>query len=247
MANLLPDWTSIKDALCRWYKVQPGDILYRHCVFPHSFSKAPNFDKKRYWNLTGKHGEDLIETSVAWERFAPTLGYVHAYGCRLAAYQTKQLRESGELQAPPRIYCGAYQFSVDAVRLLKGAKNLKDIVSAEVVHRIEENGELAHAALLVKLKDASRDIENLKTAIVAVLWKRTNGPFKHICSCDRDLKNNHPNLRMEDAPNESPPNPRSLGVQLWRWMRFQVDRVIWHVALTAEKKASSRITAGQSE
>lgn len=207
--------------------IRSGDSLYRQCVFPAAFSKSTAFLRDRFWHLVGEKGDDVIETSVAWQRLAPSLRYVHGYGCRLAQSQTSNMRASGQLHQPPRIYCGAYQFNGDAVRALKGAKNLSEVETADVVHRIENNGELAHAALIVRLRRPATNIEATKTAIIVSIWAKTVGPLRHVCACDKDLGDLHPSLKMEDAPKGTQEEHRRLIQRVWHQVRFQFDRIVW--------------------
>jgi hypothetical protein len=134
------------------------------------------------------------------------------------------MEKAGRTKARDRIiYCGAYVFTVDAVRELGGARGLPEIVSADVVHMIED-GEVAHAALLVTLHPGTPNVEGTKTAIVDRLWQVTGGPLKHICDGDNDLKD-HPNQYLTSAPIKAPDDaPIQSGLsRSWHSMRFRYD------------------------
>src|ERR1700675_1825275 len=143
------------------YDLRPGETLFRHCIFPLAFGGKSAFRQDLFWKLyDGEPG--VIEASVAWERFVPTFQYVHDYGCRLALKMNVTQQKKGKFsEKSRRVYCGAYITSVDAVRSLVGADNLPEITSADVLHKIED-GELAHAAVLIKVREDQSDIEGTK-------------------------------------------------------------------------------------
>ena len=154
----------------------------------------------------------------------PRFGDVHAFGCRLSEKRNEMMRNKGRTKAKDRrIYCGAYMFTVDAVRQLGGTKGLPEVVSADVVHRIED-GEVAHAALLIKLHPATTNVEGAKTAIFDRLWQVTGGPLKHTCECDHDVKD-HPSQNLKSAAMGVPEDaPIRTGLsRSWHERKFRYD------------------------
>jgi hypothetical protein len=228
----------LSDFVKRHYVVRAGDDLYRPCVYPVAFSNSDSLTNDRLWHLVVQHG-DTIEGSLVWERLAPTLRYVHQYGCRLARAQTWDDQVKGKLRSARRIYCGAYELSVDGVRGLPGTKGLSEIQSADVVHKIEANGELAHAALIVKVNPVPANIEATKTAIVDRLWHMSSGPFRHVCQGDEHIAA-HPSTRLREAPGAVQESVRSPIARLWSLGRFQLDRLVWRTVRGIEAFASGR-------
>jgi hypothetical protein len=182
----------------------------------------PNF-----FNLIDKENGRLIEGSLVWERLAPTLRHVHAYGCRLAKRRTQANRTSGRLQVPSVIYCGAYRLTFDAIRAIKGAKNMHEVESAEVIHKIEDSGEIAHAALLFRLRQQPTNLDATKTAIAALLWTKSVGPFRHVCTSDKDIGANHPSTVLNAGPGGTEVAPLGMVAYVRRIIRFQFDWVLW--------------------
>src|SRR5258708_9153158 len=125
---------------------------------------------------------------MAWERFGPTSDYIHRYGCRLASGQNDRDRVQGRFKDDSRkIYCGACQMRGKAIRALAVTEGLNEIVSADVIHHIE-NGEISHTDLKIVVRENSGyDVEGTKTAILERLWNACHGPLTHVCLCDADL------------------------------------------------------------
>jgi hypothetical protein len=134
------------------------------------------------------------------------------------------MRNQGRTKAKDRrIYCGAYVFTVDAVRKLRGTKGLPEVVSADVVHKIED-GEVAHAALLIELHPGTTNVEGTKTAIIDRLWQVSGGPLKHTCECDHDVKN-HPSQNLSSAARQVTDDaPMRTGLRrTWQARKFRYD------------------------
>lgn len=217
----------LSEAVAQRYVIDTGDSLYRPCIFPLPFSKSSNsFQCERAFHLVGEPGSTLIEGSLVWRRLAPTLKYVHKYGCRLAHNQTREIRAKGKLREAPRIYCGSYGISADAIRSLRGAKGFPEILNADVVHKIEENREIAHAALVISLRPVPQNIESIKTKIAIYLWKKSIGPFRHVCRWDSDWADHHPSALLTDGPSGENEPHRSASDCLREIIRFKLDNIL---------------------
>lgn len=211
-------------------------MLFRHCVFPVSFS-GKAFKPEKYWRLYDAVN-NTIEASVACERFAPDASFIHAYGCRLAAgMNVDEEKKNGASLSEKnrRVYCGAYALTVDSVRGLVGTENLPEISSANVVHKIE-NDEIAHAAVLIEVTPGYGSIEATKTAIIDRLWNATCGPLLHICDCDAKL-NPHPSARLPQASAGSYIDSRTGLEKIWCKVRFRLYRFI--LARTSDSKEAT--------
>lgn len=121
-----------------------------------------------------------------------------------------------------RVYCGAYQFTTTDVRQLKGTSGLGEVVSSDVLHKIERN-EIAHASIEIQLgADVDKDsVEGTKTAIIDRLWQSSRGPIRHVCDGDIDL-NSHPSGLLMEAPGGPYIDNRSPLLYLWCNVRFAV-------------------------
>lgn len=181
-----------------WYfRIPVGDELYRHVFAPLSISKRKGVLVDRFWNLDSTR-PDMIEGSVAWSRLLPTSALVHGYGCKRAQVRNDRLKEREKFNPQNRsVYCGVYAFSAFSVRNLPRVANCPEILSANVVYKIEE-GDIAHAALAVRIVDGVADVEEVKTIIVDRLWRAARGPTKHVCDCDREIVD-HPSDWIKDA------------------------------------------------
>src|SRR5256885_5141648 len=130
--------------------ISDGDSLFRQAVYPVSF-KGPAFAWGKCLHLNNGNDGSIL-TSLTWERYVPSQELIHGYGCRLAFRRNEKKRAEGKLKDKNRqLYCGAYQLKGKDIRDLKATDELDEILSADVVHHIEE-GELAHANLRITLK-----------------------------------------------------------------------------------------------
>jgi hypothetical protein len=124
--------------------IPQNDNLFRGAHHPVAFRKrAFQYSKfiKLYSDTPG-----LVEASFIWERYAPTLSFVHAYGCRTSKKRNQNRPEKRD------IYCGAYQLNAWHIRGLATTEGLSEVVTADVIHQVEDN-EIAHASLRVVLRD----------------------------------------------------------------------------------------------
>lgn len=169
-------------------EVKGADIVFRSAVHPNFRKKKKAFDARQFFRLSNVQGG--LESSLVWQYLAPTLDHVHAFGARLAASLNE--RDPGTRS----VYCGSYALSVDNVRSLVGIPELNEVAAADVVHKIE-NGEIAHAALEIKLSDKKPDTV---TAIVDRLWNAASGPAKCVLNGDEDLSP-HPGESLASPPN----------------------------------------------
>lgn len=180
--------------------------------------------------LETKNGSLL--TSVAWERYVPTVKHIHCYGCRIALLRNQPKQEKGHKTRS--VYCGAYQLKADAVRALASAEQLDEILSAEVVHKIE-SGEIAHTELIIFLKPDVFNIEGTKTAIIDRLWNVCSGPLSHKCDYDLDIAP-HPSLSLSTPPAGAYSDTRSYLCRLWYIIRFQVHFWFWRANMLRMRK-----------
>lgn len=204
-------------------RIPGGDSLFRHSIKPESF-KGKRFasEKLVYLSLAS---DGSILASVLWQRYAPTERHVHNAGCRTALRRNQQKGAEGRSgKGDRRVYCGAYQLKASAVRALVGAENLDEILSADVVHHIEE-GEIAHANVRIILKPGV-DIAGTKTAIIDRLSNVWTGPLRHKCDCDLDI-DPHPSLDL-NTPSAGPYFDTRSGLsRLWYLIRFQAHYWFW--------------------
>lgn len=207
-----------------WGPIPDGDNLYRQSVFPPSFRGRRTFRPEKLWRLLDK-GNNAIVTSIAWERYVPTVNYVHAYGCRLGLKRNE--KNLAETKGKDRqVYCGAYQLKARVVRELGGTVGLDEILSADIIHHIE-NDEIAHANLIVFLNPGISDVEGTKTAIIDRLWNATSGPLIHICDCDQDIAASHPSTLLLPGPAGAYHDTRSYFSRLWYRIRFVTHDWFW--------------------
>ena len=230
----------IRDAVRHHYLVRSGDALYRPCLFPEAFNKsAAAFKPEGFWHLCWDKEKKTIETSLVWERLAPTLARVHAYGCRLAKQRSEEmLRTPRGFRETRKLYCGTYEFTVDAVRGLATSGKFQEIASADVRHKIEANGAIAHAELILTLKDIPQDAEGFKTAVQAELWSQSRGPFTHVCRQDLIIAD-HPSSRLQDAPGGKQQPQRPWFKRLCLIARYCLDCALWKALAILDHQAWS--------
>jgi hypothetical protein len=169
------------------------------------------------WGLQKRNGHLL--GSLAWERYVPTVTYVHGYGCRLASGMNEKKKKDGILKEKHRhSYCGAYQLTAGSIRSLSKIPLLNEVTSADVVHHIEE-GEISHTDLRISLKPDAN--EGTKTVIVDRLWHLCSGPVRHICESDHDMTE-HPNARLINGPLGPYADTRSPAILKWCLFRFKI-------------------------
>jgi hypothetical protein len=204
-------------------RVADGDSLFRHCVFPIAVNKKGIIHEKM-WNLTPME-DGALHGSLAWERYVPTVDFVHGYGCRLSFGRNEKKRKAGTFEEKKRqYYCGAYRLMGHAVRALAITQELDEIASADIVHQIEGE-EIAHADLRIFLKPGV-DVEGTKTAIVDRLWHACLGPLRHICDCDEDVPT-HLSSNLQTAPAGDYYDFRPWIFRSWHLVRFRVFRWLW--------------------
>lgn len=206
-------------------RIADDDSLFRHSVYPVAFKKGAH-DWDKYWYLTNQANGFL--GSLAWEKYVPTTELVHEYGCRLASCRNEKKLTSGNYKDRDRqVYAGAYKLTAKAIRELSSAEGLAEILSADVVHHIE-NGEIAHADLKIVLKPGGDfHIAATKTAVIVQLMNSCSGPLKHVCDCDHDILD-HPSSRLVTAPAGPYSDHRSQFLRWWCIIRFQICSWLWH-------------------
>jgi hypothetical protein len=205
--------------------ISGGDNLFRSVHHPVSFRRSV-FITEKFWKFDA--GQDHLETSIVWERFAPSRRYIHAYGCRQSAERNKRSQKASK--SLRHVYCGAYQFKADHVYGLAKVPKLPEVSGASVCHVIE-TGEIAHANLRIELKNVhGGKIEELKTAIIDHLWRKNRGPLPHKCAVDHDLKP-HPSSSMHDPPSGRYIDDRALPLRAWYMIRFWTLRSLWYSRL----------------
>jgi hypothetical protein len=211
---------------CR--RIPDDDYLFRHSVHPTSF-RGQRFASEKWLKIYDEPDGSLL-ASLAWERFVPTNRLVHSYGCRLALGMNTRDLANGRKTASKKVYCGAYVVRADAVRALVALPGLNEILSAEVVHHIEQ-GEIAHADLRIVLRpEGGFSNESTKTAIIDRLWNACYGPMRHVCDCDKAVTP-HPSLMLQTAPRGLYSDDRSHIVRLWSLVRYWVCKWRWQRSL----------------
>lgn len=194
-------------------RVPEGEIVFRHSVFPGSFTtnSRKQFVLKGFFYLKDRNG--TLVTSLAWGRHLPSHADIHSYGCRLAARRNSQRHSDGTFRKEKQeIYCGAFQMRSEDIYSLAGMSEIPQIQSVDILHEIEHD-EIAHANLKIAL-NTERSIEGTKTAILAQLWNVCSGPLRHVCPCDIEIAN-HPSTNLEVGPNPilSFENPSPVDVE----------------------------------
>jgi hypothetical protein len=179
--------------------VSNGACLFRPIVHPFAFRKKKSGRGPLVpaGLMHFKVNEDgSLAISLVWRRFAPTIGHVHAYGCRLAAGRNEEARLDGTYGDDTRqIYCGSYQLTAESVHQMVSSYS-SDLSAVEIFHEIE-NGEIAHVNVRFVLNPA-KDPHAVRTIIVNALVRTLKGPLLHCCCCDRDLED-HPNRNVAPA------------------------------------------------
>lgn len=205
--------------------IGPKDSLFRFCVYPTTY-RSNAFAPNKFINLIAE-GDQRVVGSLAWEMYAPSLRHLHEYGCRIAAGINAQRLAEGKTKPKYRnVYCGAYQLTNEVIARLAKSDGLGEVLSATVVHKIE-NGELAHAELRICLRPGIKvDIEGTKTAIIDRLWNSCRGPLLHECECDEDIKE-HPGQRLPVPPLGEYLDGRSDSMRLWHLVRYFVYSWLW--------------------
>lgn len=205
--------------------ISEHDSLFRHLVFPLAFrGQAFQWEKgMKLWD----EPDGTVLASLAWERFVPTLAEIHGYGCRLAFKMTEEVRKKDKYREKDRrIYCGAYQFKASQIRAIARADGLDEVLSADVIHHIE-NGEIAHTDLRFTISEESRfDIEGTKTAILVRLWHACSGPLTDKCAYDDDILD-HPGSALPTPPSGPYEDIRSHSQRIWCLVRFKLLYWLW--------------------
>lgn len=207
-------------------RIPDKDSLFRHAVYPASFKKKV-FANESLWHLTNQ-ADGSILGSLAWQRFEPTASYVHQHGCRLSRNRNERARQKGTYKEDRRnVYCGFFEISAERVRGIP-SDPLSGVLSADVIHHIEEN-EIAHTDLRFRLHPDESNIEAVKTAIAVLLWNRCTGPQMHVCECDTNVVM-HPNGGLEITPLGEYEDTRSWGWIVLGVVRFRLYRILWLVS-----------------
>ena len=208
--------------------IPDGDSLFRQSVYPIAF-RGSRYAHQKLLKLNYDEGSGSLLASVTWERFVPTPELIHGYGCRLAfrMNEKERTRTADKLKEKNRrVYCGAYELKGKAIRALANSDELNEILSADVIHRVED-GEIAHTDLRIILRlERVVNIEGTKTAIVDRLWSNCSGPLRHICDCDKGMAE-HPSSSLTDAPAGAYSDTRSFFFRLWYIVRFQICNWLW--------------------
>jgi hypothetical protein len=212
-------------------RIPDGDSLFRHAIFPASFGSTSSLERTRFayqklMYFKYDKSERSLLTSLAWERYVPTIRHIHGQGCRTAFRRNQAMQERRKFKEENRsIYCGAYQLTAKAVRELASTQNLSEISSVEVAHHIEE-GEIAHTDLKIVVSPNGPSIDSTKTAIIDRLWAVCYGPLRHSCDCDRE-RNPHPSSKLETPYGRPYRDPRSRPSRWWCVLRFRVLHWRW--------------------
>lgn len=212
---------------CR--RIPDGDSLFRQSIYPLSF-RGRVFAWEKWLRLSDQTDGSLL-ASLTWERYVPTTELVHGYGCRVASRMNEKKRAAGTFKDKSRhVYCGAYQLKGKAIRALAAADGLGEILSADVVHHVEE-GEIAHTDLRIVLRPGGgSNVEGTKTAVLDRLWNACSGPLKHICDDDKDIVA-HPSSSLITPPAGPYSDDRSYSLRLWCIIRFHICNWLWRAFL----------------
>ena len=213
-----------------WGYIGDNDYVYRPIVFPLAFQRRNVFVTSKVFHFNMSQA-GMLKGSLAWERFVPTTAHVHEFGCRLVSKRNERKRMAqGTLSQKDRqVYCGFYGLNAKSIRALVDTEELNEVIRADVVHLVED-GEIAHAELIIELAAGVIDIEDTKTAIFDRLWNASRGPRTHVCFSDIDL-NEHPSkLLIVGGFGEF--NDQSGCLHgLWRITKFHVSKLLWQCGL----------------
>lgn len=205
-------------------RIPDGDSLFRHTIHPISFRKDI-FVWAKFIRLQEEPDGSLL-TSIAWQRYLPTVRHIHQCGCRIALRINDRKKAKGQLTDKNRhFYCGAYRLKAGSVRALVSAHQLDEISSADVIHHIEE-GEIAHTDLRIFPKPGVVNIQDTKTAIVDRLWNLCSGPLTHRCEYDSDVAQ-YPDIDLSTPPGGAYSDTRSCLHRLWCLTRFHARTWFW--------------------
>lgn len=211
----------------KWWnrRVSDNDSLFRHSVFPVAF-KSRRFAQEKLIKLY-EHSDGSLLASLVWQRYAPTTQLIHDSGCRLARRRNDRKRAEGGFKEKDRqIYCGAYRLIAGTIRALAVTDGLSEVLSADVVHHIED-GEIAHTDLKIILKSNNgADVEGIKTAILDRLWNLCSGPLRHQCDYDSDISH-HPSSELIPAPTGPYVDRRSRFLRFCCIIRFRFCCLLW--------------------
>jgi len=214
-------------------RIPDGDSLFRHAIFPASFRSTSSFERtlfayEKLMNFKYDESDRSLLTSLAWERYDPTIRHIHGHGCRTAFRRNQDMRKRGTFKEKNRsIYCGAYQLTAKAIRELASIQNPGEISSAEATHDIEE-GEIAHTDLRIVVSQNGPSIDSTKTAIIDRLWAVCYGPLRHSCNCDREI-GPHPSSKLEMPYGRPYHDGRSRLCRWWYVLRFRALHWLWCV------------------
>jgi hypothetical protein len=192
--------------------------MFRCVVFPIPFIKKNKvFSPEKCIELYPQEA-GLLVGSVTWRRFVPEVDLLHDFGCRLAKGMNERTKNK-----VPRMYCGAYSFTVADVRRLVGADNLNEVTSANVIHKIE-HGEVAHAEIQIRYTPGGTQSAGAgtRTAIFDRLWNAGRGALKHTCACDANVRP-HPSDLLLDGPRGEYADERSPALRRWHRLRCRLE------------------------
>jgi hypothetical protein len=208
--------------------VPDADSIYRHAIYPAAYKtgKQPltsaRFDLRSFLHLKPQP-DGTLETSFVWERYAPTEKELHAYGCRLAHGRNAKLISPASLKYR-NMYCGAYQCTAREIRAIP-ANNPMYLEKIEIRRRIE-SGEIAHTEFKVFLK-GNYSAETLATVLFDRIWHCLQGPLRHCCNCDVDVKEQNLADKLDVPPKGRYSDKRSWLRRAWHILRFRFEHSAW--------------------
>lgn len=199
------------------------DTIFRFCTDPQVFHPKRGFEKRKVVHLTSE--DNSLVMSVAWERYAPTVGLVNAYGCRFAANMNLRPQNQGK---SPKVYCGSYAMRVRDIRAaIEGAsREIPEIVEVRFEHFVEAD-EIAHMNLRFQIDPTVDGGSDTATAIFHRLWNLMSGPVRHVCDCDGHLGEKHRSLQLVDAALGEYVDRKTPMLRRWYMTRFYVYRWYW--------------------
>jgi len=210
------------------------DDLFRAIHFPLAFDKKKNVARNRCWNFPNDPESNSRETSLIWTRYAPTLNYVHAYGCRASA-----IRNNKPGRKTPDVYCGVFGVGAGSLRDIATNAEIQGISAVELYHWIETE-EIAHASLRVTF-DETRWIDAGMTEFVARIEEVMTGPARFAHKDNADANKTATEATIPEAASGPYVDRRTRTERIFCLVRFYVLRLKWNFRIWQARRATKPV------